>query len=51
MVEQILKVIIRGLAWVVFFAVVCPLAFVLKAFGRDVLSRRLEPKRESYWES
>jgi hypothetical protein len=34
---------------VLFFAVVTPIAFVMRLAGRDPLGLRFEPKRPSYW--
>ena len=34
---------------VIFFAVFTPVGLVMRAFGRDALSLRYEPKADSYW--
>jgi len=33
----------------IFFAVFTPVGLVMRAFGRDALSLRYEPKADSYW--
>jgi hypothetical protein len=35
---------------VIFFGVFTPVAVVMRAFGRDAMKRRFEPKAPSYWE-
>jgi hypothetical protein len=47
----------RVLGWVntrillsfVFFVLMAPVALLLRAFGRDPLARRRDPKSPSYW--
>ena len=35
---------------VIFFGVFTPVGVVMRAFGRDAMKRRFEPKAPSYWE-
>ena len=34
---------------VIYYLVITPIALVFRVMGRDVLGRRLEPQRASYW--
>jgi hypothetical protein len=34
---------------VIYYLVITPIALVFRVMGRDVLGRRLEPQRTSYW--
>ncbi len=34
-----------------YFAVITPIAFIFRVIGRDPLTRRFSPERESYWEN
>ena len=39
----------RILLVLVFFVVITPVAVVMRLFGKDLLSQRLEPGTETYW--
>lgn len=37
------------LLMIVYYLVMTPIALVMRATGRDVLGKKLEPQRETYW--
>ena len=37
------------LMMIVYYLVLTPIALVMRATGRDMLGKKLEPQRETYW--
>jgi len=46
LLNRVVSPVVMG---VIFFAVFTPVGLVMRAFGRDALSLRYEPKADSYW--
>jgi hypothetical protein len=40
---------VRFFSGVLFFLVFVPIAFILRAFGKKLLSHGFEPRAETYW--
>lgn len=55
--QRLAALIIRGIAWLntqvmlalVFYLVFAPVGIVLRILGRDMLDRKIQPNRDSYW--
>jgi Saxitoxin biosynthesis operon protein SxtJ len=47
LLHRVVSPLIMG---VIFFGVFTPFGLVMRAFGRDAMKRRFEPKAPSYWE-
>ena len=39
----------RILLGLIFYVVITPIGFVIKIFGKDLLDRKIEPDKQSYW--
>lgn len=46
LLHRVVSPVVLGL---IYFGVFTPVAYVMRLAGRDVLCRRFEPQRESYW--
>jgi hypothetical protein len=46
LLNRVVSPVVMG---VIYFALVTPIATVMRLRGRDVLQRRFEPARNSYW--
>lgn len=49
MTGKLINVIFRAVLLLVFFIVMTPLGFLLRALGKDYLASRSDPSAASYW--
>jgi hypothetical protein len=49
MAGKVIHVLFQAVLLLVFFVVLTPLGFLLRAMGTDYLARRSEPNAPSYW--
>lgn len=46
---KLIHVLFQAVLFLVFFVVLTPLGFLLRALGADYLARRSDPDTTSYW--